>query len=112
MNDSEFEAALDAAFRAPIADAGRRDVTETVLQRLSSNSVTRAGVLAGAGLIGVAVAASALVATRLAGPILGWVLGIVDDLTLDMVGADPTPFVVVGLVLTGLAVARNAIRDL
>lgn len=112
MNDSDFEAALGAAFQTPIADPARRDVTSTVLQRLSSDSRSRAGVLAAAALLGVAIAASALVATRLAGPILGWALRIAGDLKLDVAGADPTPFVIVGLVLTGLAVARNAIRDL
>lgn len=112
MDDADFEAALAAAFQTPAEDVQRPDMTETILQRVSSNHWARAGVLAGAGLIGVAIAGSALAITELARPIGAWAMEALYDLRFPAAYADPTPFIVVGLVLTGLAVVRNAIRDL
>ena len=90
----------------------RRDMTETILQRVNANHWARAGVLGGAGLIGVAIAGSALVVTELARPIGAWAFDALYNLRFPTAHADPTPFIIVGLVLTGLTVARNAIRDL
>ena len=112
MDDADFEAVLAAAFQAPVEGAVRRDMSETILQRVRRNGWARAGVLAGSGLIGVAIASSALVATELARPIAGWVMRTLEDLRFDAYPADASPFIVVGLVLMGLTVVRNAIRDL
>ena len=112
MDDADFEAALAAAFQAPAEGVQRRDMTETILQRVSSNHWARAGVLAGAGLIGVAIAGSALIATQLARPVGAWAMEALYDLRFPAAHADPTPFIIVGLVLTGLTVVRNTIRDL
>lgn len=112
MDDADFEAALAAAFQTPAEGVQRRDMTETILQRVSSNHVARAGVLTGAGVVGVGIAGSALIATQLARPIAAWGVDALYDLRFPAAHADPTPFIIVGLVLTGLTVARNAIRDL
>lgn len=112
MDDTDFEIALAAAFQAPAAGAVRRDMTETILQRVASNGWARTGVLAGAALLGVLIAASALVITQLAEPIGNWGLEVMDALRFHQSSGDPTPFVVIGLTLTVLAMARNAIRDL
>ena len=112
MDDADFEAALAAAFQTPAEGVQRRDMTETILQRVSSNHRARAGVLAGAGLVGVAVAGSALAITQLARPIAAWAMAALYDLRFPAAHADPTPFIIVGFVLTGLTVVRNAIRDL
>ena len=112
MDDADFEATLAAAFQTPAQGVQRRDMTETILQRVSSNHWARAGVLGGAGLVGVAIAGSALVVTQLARPIGAWVVDALYNLRFPTAHADPTPFIIVGLVLTGLTVARNAIRDL
>lgn len=112
MDDADFEAALAAAFQTPAQGVQRRDMTETILQRVNSNHWARAGVLAGAGLIGVAIAVSALALTELARPVGAWAMAALDNLRFPTAEADPTPFIIVGLVLTGLTVARNAIRDL
>ena len=112
MDDTEFEAALAAAFQEPAAGAVHREMTESVLQRVASNGWARAGVLIGAGLIGVAIAASALVATELARPIGGWIWRTIEDLRFEGYPTDASPFVAIGLVLMGLTIFRNAIRDL
>jgi hypothetical protein len=112
MDDADFEAALAAAFQTPVEGVQRRDMTETILQRVSGNHWARACVLAGAGLIGAAIAGSALAITQLARPIGAWAMEALYDLRFPASHADPTPFIIVGLVLTGLTVARNAIRDL
>jgi hypothetical protein len=112
MDDANFEAALAAAFQTPAEGVQRRDMAQTILQRVSNNHLARAGVLAGAGLTGVAIAGSALAITQLARPIGAWAMAALSDLRFPAAHADPTPFVIVGLVLTGLALARNAIRDL
>jgi len=112
MDDADFEAALAAAFQTPAEGVQHRDMAETILQRVSSNHWARAGVLAGAGLIGVAIAGSALVATQLARPLGVWAMAALYDLRFPTAAADPTPFIIVGLVLTGLTLVRNAIRDL
>jgi hypothetical protein len=112
MDDADFEAALAAAFQTPAKGVQRRDMTETILQRVNSNHWARAGVLAGAGAVGVAIAGSALAITQLARPIGAWALRALYDLRFPAAHVDPTPFIIVGLVLTGLTVARNAIRDL
>ena len=112
MDDADFEAVLNAAFRTPTEGVQRRDMAETILQRVNSNHWARAGVLGGASLIGVAIAGSALMVTQLARPIGAWALEALYDLRFPSADADPTPFIIVGLVLTGLTVARNAIRDL
>jgi hypothetical protein len=87
-------------------------MTERILDRVNANHWARAGVLGGAGLIGVAIAGSALVVTQLARPIGAWAMDALYGLRFPTAHADPTPFIIVGLVLTGLTVARNAIRDL
>jgi hypothetical protein len=112
MDDADFEAALAAAFQTPAEGVQRRDVTETILQRVSSNHWARAGVLAGAGLTGVAIAGSALAITPLARPNGAWAMEALYALRFPAAHADPTPFVIAGLLLTGLTVMRNAIRDL
>jgi len=112
MDDADFEAALAAAFQTPAEGVRRHDLTETILQRVSSNHWARAGVLAGAGLVGMAIAGSALAITQLARPIGAWAMEALYDLRFPADHADPTPFIIVGLVLMGLTVARNAIRDL
>ena len=112
MDDADFEAALAAAFQAPAQGVQRRDMTETILQRVNSNHWARAGVLAGAALIGVAIAGTALALTELARPVGAWAMAALDNLRFPTAHTDPTPFIIVGLVLTGLTVARNAIRDL
>ncbi len=112
MNDADFEAALTAAFQTPAEGVQRRDMSDTILERVSSNRRARAGVLAGAGLVGVTIAGSALALTQLARPIGAWASAALYDLRFPMAHADPTPFIVVGLVLTGLTVARDAIRNL
>lgn len=112
MDDTDFETALAAAFQAPIRGAIRRDMTETILQRVASNGWARAGVLAGAALVGVLIAASALVLTQLAEPIRDWGMEVMDALRFHQSLGDPTPLVVIGLTLMVLALGRNAIRDL
>jgi hypothetical protein len=112
MDDADFEAALAAAFQTPAQGVQRKDVTETVLQRVSGNHWARTGALAGAGLIGVAITGSALALTQLARPMGAWAMAALDNLRFPAAHADPTPFIIVGLVLTGLTVAGNAIRDL
>jgi hypothetical protein len=112
MDDADFETALAAAFQTPAEGVQRRDMTETILQRVSSNHLARAGVLAGAGAVGVGIAGFALVATQLARPIGAWAAAALYDLRFSAAHADTTPFIIVGLVLTGLTFARNAIRDL
>jgi len=112
MDDANFEAALATAFQTPLEDVPRRDMTETILQRVSRSHRARAGVLAGAGLTGVAIAGSALAATQLARPLGAWAMAALYDLRFPTAAADPTPFIIVGLVLTGLTVVRNVIRDL
>lgn len=112
MDDADFEAALAAAFQTPAEGVQRRDMTETILDRVNANHWARAGVLGGAGLIGVALAGSALIVTQLARPIGAWALDALYDLRFPTAHADPTPFIIVGLVLTGLTVVRNTIRDL
>jgi hypothetical protein len=111
MDEADFEAALATAFQTPAEGAFHRDMSETILQRVRQNGWARAGVLASSGLFGVAIAISALVATELARPIAGWALRTLDDLRFDY-PTDASPFVAVGLVLMGLTLARNAIRDL
>ena len=112
MDDADFEAALTAAFQTPAEGVQRRDMAQTILQRVSSNRLARAGVLASAALVGVGIAGTALVATQLARPIGAWAMAALYDLRFPTAAADPTPFIIVGLVLTGLTLARNAIRDL
>ena len=112
MDDLDFETVLAAAFQTPVEGAVRRDMSETILQRIRRSGWARAGVLAGSGLIGVAIAGSALVATELARPIAGWVMGTLYELRLDAYPTDASPFIVVGLVLMVLTIVRNAIRDL
>ena len=92
MDDADFEAALAAAFQAPAADVARRDMTEAILQRARKTSWARAGVLAGSGLVGVAIAGSVLVATQLAQPIAYWAAGVIRDLRVDTYSADASPF--------------------
>ena len=82
MDDADFEAALAAAFQTPAEGVQRREMTETILQRVSSNHWARTGVLAGAGLIGVAIAGSALAITQLAQPIGAWAMKIAARLYL------------------------------
>ena len=74
MDDADFEAALAAAFQTPAQGVQRKDVTETVLQRVSGNHWARTGALAGAGLIGVAITGSALALTQLARPMGAWAM--------------------------------------
>src|SRR5215216_3829236 len=112
MDDTDFEATLAAAFQTLVEGAVHRDMAETILQRISRNGWARAGVLAVSGLVGVAIACAALVATELARPIAGWALGMLNELRLDAYPTDASPFVAVGLVLMLLTVVRNAIRDL
>ena len=112
MDDLEFETVLAAAFQTPVEGAVHRDMSETILQRIRRSDWARAGVLAGSGLIGVAIAGSALVATELARPIAGWALHTFNDLRFDAYPTDAAPFVAVGLVLMLLTVVGNAIRDL
>ena len=112
MDDADLAAALAAAFQTPAEGVRRRDLSETVLQRVSSNHWARAGVLAGAGVTGVAIAGSALALTQLARPIGAWAMTALYDLRFPAAHADPTPFIIVGFVLTGLTLARNAIGDL
>jgi hypothetical protein len=112
MDDLDFETVLAAAFQTPVEGAVRCDMSETILQRVRRSGWARAWVLAGSGLIGVAIAGSALVATQLARPIAGWVMRTIEDLRFDAYPTDASPFIVVGLVLMGLTVVRNAIRDL
>lgn len=87
-------------------------MTEAILQRVASNGWARAGVLAGAALVGVLIAGSALVITQLAEPISNWGLQVMDALKFHQSLGDPTPFVVIGQSLTVLVMTRNAIRDL
>ena len=112
MDDADFEAALAAAFQTPAQGVQRKDVTETVLQRVNSNHWARAGALAGAGLVGVTITGSALALTQLARPMGAWAMAALGNLRFSAAHADPTPFIIVGLVLTGLTVVGNAIRDL
>jgi len=112
MDDADFEAALAAAFQKPAEGVQRREMTETILQRVNSNHWARAGVLAGAGLVGVTIAGSALAITQLARPIGAWAMTALYDLRFPASYADPTPFIIVGFVLTGLTLVRNTIRDL
>jgi hypothetical protein len=112
MDDLDFETVLAAAFQTPVDGAVRRDMSETILRRIRRSGWARTGVLAGSGLIGVAIAGSALVATELARPIAAWALRTLDDLRVETYPTDASPFVAVGLVLLLLTLVRNAIRDL
>ena len=112
MDDADFQTALAAAFQTPTPGAARRDMTDTILQRVRETGWARAGVLAGSGLVGVAIAVSALVATELAHPVADWALARLGELRLDTYPTDASPFVAVGLVLMALTLVRNTIRDL
>jgi hypothetical protein len=112
MDDTEFEAALGAAFRTPSEGVVRRDFTAAILERVRNDNRARLGVLAGAGLVGVGIATTAVVATQLARPLAAWTVQAFHTLRLEAGSADATPFVCVGLALTVLAVIRNPIRDL
>src|ERR1700754_301305 len=111
MDDADFEAALAAAFQTPAEGVQRRDMTETILERVSSNHWARVGVLAGAGAVGVGIAGSGPALPQLARPIGAWAVAALQDLRFPLAHTDPTPFIIVGLVLTGLTVARDAIRN-
>jgi hypothetical protein len=112
MDDADFQTALTAAFQTPAVGVAHRDMTETILERVRKTGWARAGVLAGSGLVGVAIAVSALVATELARPVGGWALAWLAQLRLETHPTDASPFVAVGLVLMALTLLRNTIRDL
>ena len=111
MDDAEFEAVLSAAFQTPSEGRVRRDLTAEILARVRSDSRARLGVLAGSGLLGVGIAAGAVVATQLARPLAAWTVQAFQTLRLEAGSADATPFVCVGLALTLLVVIRYEIRD-
>jgi len=107
MDDTQFEALLASAYRAPSERIEPPELMDRILARAERRRRIRRAKLALATLVGVGVAVLAFAATGVAGKMGRALASAGPEPTL----IDPTICLAVGFFLMLLAAARNELRD-
>ncbi len=108
MNESEFEALLNADFARPSGRAVAPELVAGVMDRVQRRRRARRAVLAMATLAGCGVTAAVVVATGMTGLVSRTLANLGPEPTL----IDPSICLGVGFFLMLLAAARNEVREL
>ena len=108
MDDTQFEALLNAAYAEPSARTPSPEMVARVMTQAGRRRSARRVVLALASLAGCAIVAAAIVATGMAGLVSHTLANLGPEPTI----LDPSICLGIGFFLMLLAAARNEVREL